>query len=161
MGPWSTTPPCIPDHSCVSPSPVRRPLTPSRISVGAPLIHVQDVPTRTFILRAVSPKPLQIVDLLPSSLAASLDNFSPFSLGMGMETQVRPTDPLQLAEVISVTESKSETQDINERFLSMFTARAHSPEIVLESQVEDALDFLVCTSLPFSNYFSFNVSRWS
>jgi len=76
---------------------------------------------RTFILRVVSPKPLQIVDLLPFSLAASLDNFSPFSLGMGMETQVRLTNPFQLAEVISVTESESETQNVNERF-SMFTA---------------------------------------
>src|SRR5713226_2344964 len=107
MGPWSTTPPCIPDHSCVLPSPVRRLLTPSRISVGAPSIHVQDMPMRTFVSSVVSPKPLRIVNLLPSSLTASLDNFSPFSLGMGMETQVQPTDPFQLAEVISVTESES------------------------------------------------------
>ena len=85
---------------------------------------------------------------------------SPFYLGMGTETQVQLTNPLQLAKVISVTEPELETQDINERLPLMFTGRAHSPEIILETQVEDAPDFLVRTSFPFSIFSSFNVSRW-
>jgi hypothetical protein len=78
---------------------------------------------------------------------------SPFYLGTGTETQVRPTNPLQLAEVISVTESDSETQDFNERVLSVSTHRARSPEIMPETQVEDAPYFVVCPCLLFSIFF--------
>ncbi len=161
MGPCPTTPedpPFIPTSAYVSPFPTWRPSTPLLVSVGAPSICVQDVPTRTFISRGVSPNPFPIIDLLPASLTTDLTSMFPSSLNTEMESQVPPIDAAnQVSDVISLTESELENEGPFSRFIPQ--VRTPSWKRVPEAQLDDAGDFRVCPSLPFSIFFSLDISR--
>jgi hypothetical protein len=73
MGPRPTGPVEPPHVSIGTPAPpssalTRKPLTPSRVSVGVSPIHVQRTPPRTLMSRGLSPVPFE--NLLPPNIAA-------------------------------------------------------------------------------------------
>src|SRR5258708_21688186 len=161
MGPCPTTPvdlPFVPVSVPVPPSPTRRPLTRSHISVGVLPSGIQDVPRKSFASRGVSPNPVPIIDLLPASLAADLASMFPSSQYPEMDTQVPPVDAAnQVSDVISLTESESENEGPSSRFIPQVPTP--SRKRVPEAHVADAGDFRACPSLPFSKNLSLNISR--
>src|SRR5216684_9250822 len=161
MGPCPTTPvdlPFIPVSVPVPPSPTRRPSTLSHISVSVLPSGIQDVLRWTFASRGVSPNPVPIIDLLPASLAADLASMFPSSQYPETDTQVPPIDAAnQVSDVISLTESELENEGPFSRFIPQ--VRTPSWKRVPEAQLDDAGDFRVCPSLPFSIFFSLDISR--
>ena len=128
-------------------SPIQKPSTPPRVSVGVSPIRVQKTPTRTFVSRGQSPVPLE--NLLPPDLA---------SFFAGIETQTtQHLSPTQLEEVISVTESESD----DEYPLSRSKIRAYSPDVVPETQVKSDEELPVCLHLLLKHVVSQSGLRWT
>jgi hypothetical protein len=136
MAPCLTT--AVDPPSCVSayshiPSPIQKPSspTPPRVSVGVSPIRVQRTPTRTFVSRGLSPVPM--IDILPPDIAAMLMETQNSQAYAPYQTPIRLRRLAEVVSPVSVTSSESENE--NERPLTRSRTRAHSPEIIPETQV--------------------------
>jgi hypothetical protein len=156
MGPCPTGPVDPPRVSICTPAPpsiplARKPSTPLRVSVNVSPIHVQRTPPRTLVSRGLSPVPFE--NLLPPDIAAF---FNSTQMQLTQGTQVSPARPpvrLPDSEVISVTSSESDSENIRKGLFlpsRRTRTRARSPEIVAETQV--MMDPLVRRRLPFCRY---------
>jgi hypothetical protein len=111
-------------------TPSRKLSTPPRVSVGVSPIRIQRTPPRTLVSRGCSPTPL--FDLLPPDIAAFF-NSTQMQLETTQQSLVPVHSPTRLtdSEVISLTSSESD----NDGSFIKRTTRAHSPDIVPETQV--------------------------
>jgi hypothetical protein len=135
MGPRPTGPVDPPRVSIGTPAPpssalTRKPLTPPRVSVGVSPIHVQRTPPRTLVSRGLSPVPFE--NLLPPDIAAF---FASTQMQITQPSPVHSPTRLANPDVISLTSSESDSDNICKRPFLRSRTRARSPEIVAETQV--------------------------
>lgn len=124
--------PITPPSVSLAHAPNRKPSTPMRVSAGVLPIPIQRTPPRTLVSRGVSPIPLE--DLIPTEFASIFYTQLQTQVPGIVTLPALPTSPTHSPawlNVISATESETE----EERPLIQARNRAHSPEIVPDSQL--------------------------